>query len=90
MGFLWLGTAPVTTGLVAQLFGLKSLSTLFGVVFLGHQVGSFLGVWLGGVLFEVTGAYDAVWLLSIAIGLISAAVHLPVREPRRAPAAAAA
>lgn len=90
MGFLWLGTAPVTTGLVAQLFGLKSLSTLFGVVFLGHQVGSFLGVWLGGVLFEVTGAYDAVWLLSIAIGLISAAVHLPVREPRRASAAAAA
>lgn len=83
MGFLWLGTAPVTTGLVAQLFGLKSLSTLFGVVFFGHQIGSFLGVWLGGVLFEMTGTYDAVWLLSIAIGLISAALHLPVREPRR-------
>ncbi|MFJ1302118.1 MFS transporter [Pseudomonadota bacterium AL_CKDN230030165-1A_HGKHYDSX7] len=82
MGFLWLGTAPVTTGLVAHLFGLKSLSTLFGVVFLGHQVGSFLGVWLGGVLFELTGSYDPVWLLSIAIGLFSAAMHLPVREQR--------
>ncbi|MDQ8031533.1 MAG: MFS transporter [Bordetella sp.] len=86
MGFLWLGTVPVTTGLVANLFGLKSLSTLFGVVFLGHQVGSFLGVWLGGVLFELTGSYDPVWLLSIAIGLFSAAMHLPVRE-QRAPVA---
>ncbi len=83
MGFLWLATAPVTTGLVAQLFGIKALSTLFGVVFFGHQVGSFLGVWLGGVLFEMTGSYDVVWLLSIAIGLLSASAHLPVREPRR-------
>lgn len=83
MGFLWLGTAPVTTGLVAQLFGLRTLSTLFGVVFLGHQVGSFLGVWLGGVMFEAFGSYDPVWMLSIAIGLFSAAMHLPVREPAR-------
>ncbi|QFB39923.1 IS481 family transposase [Bordetella pertussis] len=89
MGFLWLGTAPVTTGLVAQLFGLGTLSTLFGVVFLGHQVGSFLGVWLGGVIFDLSGSYDAVWLLSIAIGLFSAAMHLPVREPARRLAAAA-
>jgi len=83
MGFLWLGTAPVTTGLVAHLFGLKALSTLFGVVFLGHQVGSFLGVWLGGAMFEAFGSYDPVWLLSIAIGLFSAAMHLPVRESAR-------
>jgi len=83
MGFLWLGTAPVTTGLVAHLFGVRTLSTLFGVVFLGHQVGSFLGVWLGGAMFERFGSYDPVWLLSIAIGLFSAAMHLPVRESIR-------
>jgi MFS family permease len=71
-GFLWLGTVPLTSGAVASMFGLRYLSTLYGVVFLSHQVGSFLGAWLAGRLFDATGSYDAVWLTSIALGLIAA------------------
>lgn len=80
MGLLWLGTVPLTSGLIATLFGVRYLSTLFGVVFFGHQVGSFSGVWLGGYLYDLTGSYDPVWLISIALGLIAAALHAPIRE----------
>ncbi|HSO06616.1 MAG TPA: MFS transporter, partial [Pelomicrobium sp.] len=74
MGFLWLGTAPLTNGLVSQIFGVRYIATLFGVVFFAHQVGSFLGVWLGGLLFDATGSYDAVWLMTLATGLLAALI----------------
>ena len=80
MGFLWLGTAPLTNGLISQVFGVQYISTLFGVVFVGHQVGGFLGVWLGGRVFDATGSYDAIWLGSIVIGLIAAALHWPIDD----------
>jgi predicted MFS family arabinose efflux permease len=79
-GFLWLGTVPLTSGAVASMFGLRYLSTLYGVVFLSHQVGSFLGAWLAGRLFDATGSYDAVWLTSIALGLIAAAASAFTRD----------
>ncbi|HNB78794.1 MAG TPA: MFS transporter [Rhodocyclaceae bacterium] len=80
MGFIWLGTVPLTNGVLSQIFGVRYLTTLFGFVFFGHQLGSFLGVWLGGVVFDATRSYDLVWQLSIAIGLISAALHYPIRD----------
>jgi MFS family permease len=80
MGLLWLGTVPLTSGLVAQIFGVRHMSMLFGIVFFSHQVGSFLGVWLGGVVFDRTGSYDAVWLASIVLGLAAALLHLPIAE----------
>lgn len=80
MGLLWLGTVPLTNGLVAQVFGVRYLTTLFGFVFLGHQLGSFLGVWLGGVVFEVTHSYDLVWIAAMALGLASAALHAPIDD----------
>lgn len=80
IGFLWLSTVPATNALVAQIFGVAHLSMLSGFVFLGHQVGSFLGVWLGGVLYDRTGSYDIVWYISIALGVFAALVNLPVRE----------
>ena len=80
MGFLWLSTVPLTSGLVAQIFGVAHLSMLGGIVFLSHQVGSFLGVWLGGYLYDRTGSYDLVWYLSIALGVFAALINLPVRE----------
>jgi MFS family permease len=80
MGLLWLSTVPPTSGLVAVMFGTRWLAMLFGFVFFSHQVGGFLGVWLGGVLFERTGSYDAVWWLSILLGLLSAAINLPIVE----------
>ncbi|MCI1711648.1 MAG: MFS transporter [Chiayiivirga sp.] len=79
-GFLWLGTVPLTSGAVASMFGLRYLSTLYGVVFLSHQVGSFLGAWLAGRLFDATGSYDAVWLTSIVLGLFAAAVSALTRD----------
>ena len=79
-GFLWLGTVPLTSGAVASMFGLQYLSTLYGVVFLSHQVGSFLGAWLAGRLFDATGTYDAVWLTSIALGLIAAVASAFTRD----------
>jgi predicted MFS family arabinose efflux permease len=84
MGLLWLSTVPPTSGLVAVMFGTRHVGMLFGVVFLSHQIGAFLGVWLGGVVYERTAAYDAMWWLSIALALAAAAVHLPISE-RRAP-----
>jgi predicted MFS family arabinose efflux permease len=80
MGLLWLSTVPPTSGLVAVMFGTRWLAMLFGFAFFSHQVGGFLGVWLGGVLFERTGSYDAVWWLSILLGLLSAAINLPIVE----------
>jgi predicted MFS family arabinose efflux permease len=80
IGFLWLGTVPLTSGLVGQIFGVRYLSTLYGVVFLSHQVGSFLGVWLGGLAYDALGSYDAVWWAGIALGLVAAALHWPIDD----------
>ena len=88
IGLLWLGTVPLTSGLVAQIFGVRYMSTLFGIVFFGHQVGSFLGVWLGGVVFDATGSYDAIWIASVLLGLAAAALHLPIAERPLRPAEA--
>ncbi len=80
MGFLWLATVPLTTGLVAQIFGTRWMATLFGIVFVSHQLGSFVGVWLAGWLYDTTGSYDIVWWLSVVLGLAAGAVHLPIDE----------
>jgi MFS family permease len=80
IGFLWLGTVPLTNGLVAQIFGVRYLATLFGVVFFSHQVGSFLGVWLGGYLYDVTGSYDLVWMGGVALGVVAGVLNLPIDE----------
>lgn len=77
---MWLGTVPLTSGIVAVLFGTRYLATLFGFVFLSHQVGAFLGVWLGGRIFDTTGSYDTVWLIAIVLGVLSALIHLPITE----------
>jgi MFS family permease len=80
IGFLWLGTVPVTSGLIAQVFGVKYLSTLTGIAFLFHQVGSFLGVWVGGYLFDATGSYQLMWILTIALGILAALINLPIND----------
>jgi len=80
IGFLWLGTVPLTNGLIAQVFGAKYLSTLGGSAFLFHQVGSFLGVWMAGYLFDSTGSYTLMWVLTIAMGVVSALLNLPIDE----------
>lgn len=80
MGFTWLGTVPLTNGLVSQVFGVQYISTLFGLVFVGHQLGGFLGVWLGGAVFDATGSYDLVWGAAIAVGLAAAALHWPIDD----------
>ena len=92
MGFLWLSTVPPTNAVVAQIFGVAHLSMLGGFVFFSHQIGSFMGVWLGGYLYDKTGSYDIVWYISIALGVFAALVNLPVKETaiERAPATAAA
>src|SRR5262249_29098797 len=79
LGLLWLSTVPPTSGLVTVMFG-PQLAMLFGFAFFSHQIGGFLGVWLGGVLFEHTESYDLVWWLSILLGLLSAAINLPIVE----------
>jgi predicted MFS family arabinose efflux permease len=86
MGFLWLATVPPTSGLVAVMFGTRYMAMLYGIVFLGHQVGSFIGVWLGGWLYDHSGSYDTVWWLGAALGIMAAFVHWFIREqslPRR-------
>ena len=89
MGGLWLATVPLTSGLVAHIYGLRYMGTLYGFVFLSHQIGSFLGVWLGGTLYDVYGDYTLVWWVGVGVGAFSALIHLPVKEePSRLPAAA--
>ena len=90
MGALWLATVPLTSGLIAHIYGLRYMGTLYGIVFLSHQLGGFLGVWLGGKMYDLTGDYTLVWWIGVGVGAFSAIVHLPVREHRPAPAALAA
>ena len=93
MGFLWLSTVPPTNAVIAQIFGVQYMSMLGGFVFFSHQVGSFLGAWLGGKLYDLTGSYDVVWGIAIALGVFAALANLPVREepiPRGQPAVAGA
>ena len=80
MGALWLGTVPLTSGIIAKLFGPSNLGLLFGVCFFSHQVGSFLGVWIGGYLFDLTGNYDTIWILTALAGFTAAAFNLPIKE----------
>jgi MFS family permease len=80
MGSLWLATVPLTSGLIAHIYGLRYMGTLYGIVFFSHQLGSFIGVWLGGRLYDITGDYTLVWWIGIGVGAFSAIVHLPVRE----------
>lgn len=89
LGFTWLGTVPLTSGVVATLFGPRFLASLFGIVFFSHQVGAFFGAWLGGFFFDRTGSYDAVWMLGLGLSFVAGLLHLPIREkPVEAPAAA--
>lgn len=80
MGALWLATVPLTSGLVAHIYGLRYMGTLYGIVFFSHQLGSFLGVWLGGRMYDLTGDYTLVWWIGVGVGAFSAIVHLPIRE----------
>lgn len=80
MGSLWLATVPLTSGLVAQIYGIRYMGTLYGFVFLSHQIGGFLGVWLGGKMYDLSGDYTLVWWIGVAVGAFSALVHLPIRE----------
>lgn len=80
MGSLWLASVPLTAGLVGYIYGLRYMGTLYGIVFLSHQIGSFMGVWLGGRLYDITGDYTMVWWIGIGVGAFSAIVHLPIRE----------
>jgi len=80
MGILWLSTVPLTTGIIAQVFGVQYMATLFGIVFLSHQLGSFSGIWLGGYIFENTGSYDGVWWAAVLLGVAAAVVHWPIDE----------
>ncbi|MFK7878680.1 MFS transporter [Roseobacter sp.] len=82
MGSLWLATIPLTSGLVAHIYGLRYMGTLYGIVFLSHQLGSFLGVWLGGRMYDVYGDYTLVWWIGVGVGAFSALIHLPIRERR--------
>ena len=90
MGALWLATVPLTSGLVGQIYGMRFMGTLYGLVFFSHQLGSFLGVWLGGRLYDLTGTYTAVWWIGVGVGAFSAIVHLPINERPRGPVLAAA
>lgn len=85
MGALWLATVPLTSGLVAHIYGLRYMGTLYGIVFFSHQLGSFLGVWLGGAMYDTYGTYTGVWWVGVAVGAFSALVHLPINEAPRAP-----
>ena len=91
IGLLWLSTVPLTSGLVALMFGPRYMATLFGIVFFSHQIGAFLGVWLGGLLFDSTGSYQLVWWMGVALGIMAGLIHWPIREQQIArlePAAA--
>ena len=92
MGFLWLSTVPLTNGIVAHIFGVKYLSMLSGFAFFSHQIGSFLGAYLGGYLFDITGSYNIVWIIAIGLSVVAALVNLPIKEKElvRAPQGSAA
>jgi predicted MFS family arabinose efflux permease len=83
-GFLWLSTVPLTSGLVGDIFGARYLATLFGIVMFSHQIGAFFGAWLGGLSYDLTGSYTAVWLIAIALGLMAAILHFPIADQPRA------
>ena len=89
LGLLWLSTVPLTMGIVTVMFGTRFMATLYGFVFLSHQIGSFLGVWLGGKLYDSLGSYDPVWWMGVALGVFAAIVHLPIVEKRAETFAAA-
>ena len=80
MGSLWLATVPLTSGIIGYIYGLKYMGTLYGIVFLSHQIGSFVGVWLGGLFYDIYGSYDIVWWVGIGVGAFSAIIHLPLKE----------
>ena len=80
MGFVWLGTIPLTSGLIVTFFGPRYLATLYGFVFLSHQVGSFMGAWLGGRLYDLFGNYDLMWALNLGAGLLAFILHMVIRE----------
>ncbi|MFP6746060.1 MAG: MFS transporter [Alphaproteobacteria bacterium] len=80
LGLFWLATVPLTSGIVAQVFGARHFSMLFGVVFMSHQIGGFAGAWLGGYIYDLTGSYDLMWGISVALGLASAALHWPIKD----------
>jgi MFS family permease len=80
IGFLWLATVPLTSGTIAQIFGSRYLSSLYGIVFFSHQIGAFLGVWLGGRIFDASGSYTPVWIGAIALGIVASIVHLPITD----------
>ena len=80
MGSLWLATVPLTAGIIGYIYGLKYMGTLYGIVFLSHQIGSFVGVWLGGWFYDIYGSYNIVWWVGIGVGAFSAIIHLPVNE----------
>jgi MFS family permease len=80
MGSLWLATVPLTSGIIGHIYGLKYMGTLYGIVFLSHQIGSFVGVWLGGLFYDIYGSYDIVWWVGIGVGAFSAIIHLPIKE----------
>ena len=84
MGSLWLATVPLTSGLIAHIYGLRYMGTLYGIVFFSHQLGSFAGVWLGGKMYDVYGDYTVVWWVGVGVGAFSALIHLPVNEKRSA------
>ncbi len=86
MGSLWLATVPLTSGLIAHIYGLRYMGTLYGIVFFSHQLGSFLGVWLGGRMYDLYGSYTAVWWVGVGVGAFSAIVHLPIKERTLSPA----
>jgi len=90
MGSMWLATVPLTSGLVAHLYGLRYMGTLYGIVFFSHQLGSFLGVWLGGRMYDMYGDYTMVWWIGVGVGAFSAIVHLPIRETPKTPLAVTA
>ncbi|HEY9280875.1 MAG TPA: MFS transporter, partial [Eoetvoesiella sp.] len=84
MGLFWLGTVPLTQGLIGQIYGLRYAATLSGIAFLGHQIGSFIGVWMGGYVYQTTGSYTMVWWVGIVLAVVAAALCLPIKEHSRA------
>ena len=82
MGSLWLATVPLTSGLIAHIYGLRYMGTLYGLVFFSHQIGSFLGVWMGGRLYDATGDYTLVWWIGIGVSVFSTLIHIPIKEQK--------